>query len=105
MERVAKSSSSSRVAAMSAVTGATLFRRSQNARNIAEISCRQHGSVVGLLPLEGRVVGVTADRRADEQAELLERRGAAVVRGPTMRTLPLAGTDELLAATRRVVAD
>jgi uroporphyrinogen-III synthase len=100
---------------MSAVTVDTLrdipsantatFHCSQTARNVTETSARHDGDVVGLLPLEGRVVGVTADRRAEEQTELLQRKGAAVVHGPTMRTLPLAGTDELLAATRRLIAD
>lgn len=52
-------------------------------------------------PLEGMTIGVTADRRADEQAELLARRGARVLRGPTIRTLPL-GPDERI---RQVTED
>jgi uroporphyrinogen-III synthase len=44
-------------------------------------------------PLEGMTIGITADRRADEQAELLARRGARVLHGQTIRTLPL-GPDE-----------
>ena len=43
-------------------------------------------------PLAGYTIGVTADRRAEEQAQLLERRGARVLHGPTIRTLPLAET-------------
>jgi uroporphyrinogen-III synthase len=41
-------------------------------------------------PLTGFTVGVTADRRWNEQAALFERRGATVLHGPTIRTLPLA---------------
>ena len=46
-------------------------------------------------PLAGYTIGVTADRRWEEQAELLERRGARVVHGPTIRTLAL-GDEEVL---------
>ena len=56
-------------------------------------------------PLHGLVVGVTADRRAEEQAELLSRRGARVVHGPTVRTLPLTDGDELAAATAACIAE
>jgi uroporphyrinogen-III synthase len=58
---------------------------------------------VTLLPLNGFVVGVTADRRAAEQAELLRRRGAAVVHGPTIRTAYLADDDALRQATAAVI--
>ena len=51
--------------------------------------------------LHGFTVGITADRRWDEQAALFTRRGATVVHGPTIRTLPLA-SDETL---RQVTAD
>jgi uroporphyrinogen-III synthase len=54
--------------------------------------------------LDGFVVGITADRRWDEQAELLTRRGIAVLHGPTIRTLPLVSDPELLAVTERLVA-
>ena len=62
----------------------------------------RNGSVLG--PLAGLVVGVTADRRAQEQIELLERKGATVLYGPTIRTHPLAAEDELATATRAVIA-
>ncbi|CAN5674039.1 uroporphyrinogen-III synthase [soil metagenome] len=55
-------------------------------------------------PLSGFTVGVTADRRHEEQAELLQRRGARVVHGPTIRTLALADDPALAAATERVIA-
>jgi len=56
-----------------------------------------------LSPLEGFVVGVTADRRADEQADLLVRRGARVLHGPVIRTLPLGPDDDLRDATAHVI--
>jgi uroporphyrinogen-III synthase len=51
-----------------------------------------------LLPLAGYLVGVTADRRREEQVELLRHRGALVLEGPTVRTVPLAGEAGLLEA-------
>jgi uroporphyrinogen-III synthase len=56
-------------------------------------------------PLAGFTVGVTAARRADELVALLERRGAVVVRAPSLRIVPLPDDAELLAATRQVLAD
>jgi uroporphyrinogen-III synthase len=47
-------------------------------------------------PLAGWRVGVTADRRADQQIEALRRRGADVVHGCTMRTLDLSDDARLL---------
>jgi uroporphyrinogen-III synthase len=54
-------------------------------------------------PLEGFAVGMTADRRAEEQGELLRRRGARVVHGPAIRTIPLADDERLAAATAALV--
>jgi len=56
-------------------------------------------------PLTGARVGVTADRRADDQIDLLRRRGATVVHGPTMRIVPLADDSDLAAVTRGLVED
>jgi uroporphyrinogen-III synthase len=56
-----------------------------------------------LSPLEGFVVGVTADRRADEQADLLVRRGAHVLHGAVIHTLPLGPDDDLRDATAQVI--
>jgi len=61
------------------------------------------GSAMALRPLDGFVIGVTADRRWGEQAELLGRRGASVVHGPTISTLYLGDDDELRAATAAVI--
>jgi uroporphyrinogen-III synthase len=57
-----------------------------------------------LRALEGFVVGITADRRWMEQAELLQRRGASVVHGPTMRTEYLASDEALRTSTLGVIA-
>ncbi|WP_250028599.1 uroporphyrinogen-III synthase [Paractinoplanes maris] len=50
--------------------------------------------------LSGYTVGVTADRRRDELANLLESRGARVVLAPALRIVPIADDAELRAATR-----
>jgi len=53
--------------------------------------------------LLGHTIGVTADRRWAEQAELLRRRGAEVLHGPSIATLYLASDDRLKAATEEVI--
>jgi len=58
---------------------------------------------VTLRPLEGFVVGITADRRWQEQAELLRRRGAEILHGPTMATSYLDADETLRAATNDVI--
>ncbi len=55
------------------------------------------------LPLAGFTVAVTAARRADELTTLLTRRGAAVVRAPAIRIVPLPDDADLLAATATVL--
>lgn len=54
-------------------------------------------------PLEGFTVGITADRRWEEQAELLRRRGARVLHGPSIKTLPLGPEQGLQVATQRLI--
>jgi uroporphyrinogen-III synthase len=54
--------------------------------------------------LHGFTVGITADRRWDEQAALFERRNATVVHGPTILTLPLGSDEPLRLATLDVIA-
>jgi uroporphyrinogen-III synthase len=56
------------------------------------------------LVLQGFTVGITADRRWEEQAALFERRGGTVVHAPTIRTLPLGSDTRLQAATAAVIA-
>ena len=53
--------------------------------------------------LSGYTVGVTSDRRRDELAVLLERRGARVVLAPALRIVPLRDDSHLRAATRAVL--
>lgn len=60
---------------------------------------------VPLEPLEGFVVGVTADRRASEQAELLRRRGAKVIDAPTIATSYLGSDSRLRTATEALIAE
>jgi uroporphyrinogen-III synthase len=55
--------------------------------------------------LGGFTIGITADRRSDEQAELLRRRGADVLHGPTIHTLTWSDEDAVREATERVIAE
>ena len=55
--------------------------------------------------LAGRRIGITADRRWAEQAELFRRRGAEVVHGPTLATVDLSASEQLRAATSELVLD
>ena len=50
--------------------------------------------------LAGFTIGITAERRHDELAALLQRRGARVVLAPALRIVPLADDTELREATR-----
>jgi uroporphyrinogen-III synthase len=55
--------------------------------------------------LDGFTVGITADRRSDEQAALFERRGATVIHGASIRTRHLGDDDGLRALTQAVIDD
>lgn len=59
---------------------------------------------MSLRALEGYTIGITADRRWQEQAELLSRRGATVQHGPTMATAYLDRDESLRDATTAVIA-
>lgn len=54
--------------------------------------------------LEGYTVAITADRRWQEQATLFERRGATVIHGSSIRTLPMGSDARLRAAIDSVIA-
>jgi uroporphyrinogen-III synthase len=54
-------------------------------------------------PLEGMTIGVTAERRAAQQADLLEKRGARIVHGPALRVFSVDSDEVLRAATADVV--
>ena len=53
--------------------------------------------------LDGFVVAVTADRRSDEQIELLIRHGACALHGPTIQTLPIVADGQLRVATESLL--
>src|SRR5947209_1547392 len=55
------------------------------------------------LPLAGHTIGITADRRWREQADLFVKRGAAIVHGPTMRTVDLSRDEPLRRVTEELV--
>ena len=55
-------------------------------------------------PLAGFTVAITAERRRDELAALLTRRGARVVSAPAITIVPLLDDDALHAATERCLA-
>ena len=57
----------------------------------------------GTSPLAGRCVGITADRRWRSQADLLENQGAAVIHGPTLRTVDLSHDEALRRATLALI--
>lgn len=56
-----------------------------------------------VLPLTGFTVGLTADRRREELATLLNRRGATVLSAPALHIVPVADDAELHAATQAVL--
>ena len=55
-------------------------------------------------PLAGYTIGITGHRRWEEQAEMLSRRGARVLHGPTMTTELLGDLDATIAATEQLLA-
>ncbi|PPK98609.1 uroporphyrinogen-III synthase [Kineococcus xinjiangensis] len=55
--------------------------------------------------LLGVTIGVTSDRRSDDLIATFTRRGAQVLHAPTMRLVPLAEDEQLLAGTHDVIAD
>jgi uroporphyrinogen-III synthase len=54
--------------------------------------------------LAGFTIGITADRRADDQAVMFRRLGAEVVQGPTIQTLSVPNRDELTQRTQDIIA-
>jgi uroporphyrinogen-III synthase len=58
---------------------------------------------MSLGPLDGFTIAVTADRRWEQQAELLTRRGASVLHGPTISTLYLGSDEDLRRATLALI--
>jgi uroporphyrinogen-III synthase len=58
-----------------------------------------------LAPLTGYTVAVTAQRRSEELATLLERRGARTIVAPTLRIVPLPDDEALRAATVELIRE
>lgn len=58
---------------------------------------------VGEGPLRGLTIGITAERRASEQADLFHRRGADTVHGPTLRIESAPDDEALRAATFEII--
>jgi uroporphyrinogen-III synthase len=54
--------------------------------------------------LAGFTIGITADRRGDDQAVMFRRLGADVVQGPTIQTLSVPDRDALTKLTQAIVA-
>lgn len=54
-------------------------------------------------PLSGYTVGITADRRSEEQIQLLEDRGATCIHGPMLETQALLADSRTAKATRALI--
>ena len=54
-------------------------------------------------PLAGLTIGITAERRADEQASLFRARGAETLHGPTLRVWSRGDDPSLRGATESVI--
>jgi uroporphyrinogen-III synthase len=61
--------------------------------------------MTGDTSLQGRTVGVTADRRADDQVVMWRRLGAEVIRGAAIRSEPVVDQERLRAAVAELIAD
>lgn len=55
--------------------------------------------------LAGHTVGVTADRRGEDQVVMFERLGATVILGPTMATVRVPDPDLLRARTEEIIGE
>lgn len=55
-------------------------------------------------PLGGLSIGITAERKAEEQARLLQSRGAAILHGPTLTISSKGGDEELRRTTLDVIS-
>src|SRR5579875_2588516 len=73
----------------------------QPVTGVGQLSAAQPGAGQ---PLRGRTVAITADRRREEQAVLLQRLGAEVQMLPLLRTEPAVHRDELRAVTEALVS-
>src|SRR5215211_3513261 len=60
--------------------------------------------MTGTSGLAGRRVGITADRRWEAQADLLEKLGAEIIHGPTLRTVDLSHDEALRQVSLDLIA-
>ena len=89
-------------------TGASVVADATRHDGVTAVKHRP-ASMVGVTPddrrpLAGYTIGITGHRRWEEQAEMLSRRGARVVHGPTMATTLLGDLDTTIEATRRAIS-
>src|SRR5947208_13215925 len=54
-------------------------------------------------PLRGQLIGITAERRAEEQADMFRTRGAETLHGPTLRIFSFTEDEALRKATLDVI--
>ncbi len=71
----------------------------------SRVTAAGHGGQVEELPLAGFTVAVTAARRREELAALLQRRGARVVEAPAIRIIPTTDDEQLRAATEACITE
>lgn len=82
--------------------GPTIGDKATQDGNLAE-TFEPHTDSMNDGPLAGFTIGVTADRRADEQMRLLASRGAECVHGPVIKTHPLGSEADLRIATASLI--
>jgi uroporphyrinogen-III synthase len=75
----------------------------QAARLAATVECL-NDDPPETLPLSGDVIGVTADRRGDDQAVMFRRLGAEVVLAPMIHTLAVPDGEELREQTLQLIS-
>jgi uroporphyrinogen-III synthase len=76
--------------------------KATHCRNTDETCAADTGAVTA--PLSGYTIGVTADRRSDEQIKLLAGRGAECLHGPVIKTHPV-GADAAIGDATELIAD
>jgi uroporphyrinogen-III synthase len=72
-------------------------------RTVSPLAVERAGRLAEDRPLAGFTIGITADRRRDELAALLERRGARTVLAPVLRIVPISDDTQLRANTAALV--
>lgn len=81
------------------------MRASQFGQTSVTAPKQRFASIGEVEGFRGWTVAVTADRRAEEQIELLGRQGATIIHAPVIRTMPLGPDAGLRALTSELIAD